>query len=174
MDNNNDTMISQCVIDGLEYVNTLQSYIPLFLEESNNIKYIQTISMNMRRKLPEPTRYIVYEILNRLTGFALEASSAFNEERTTTLPKPKTHIDYTLRIIWSQMNKTIDYQHIDKSNWKPVTWNPYEDIYYTFLQLTDYIGLKHFNIKHENNQKQQKQRKPSLSSSSSKYRKKIK
>jgi len=146
MENVESEAISKVVIAALKYTATLPSYTTTLIDDPDMTKIAKTISLDMRSKLPEAVRYVVFQIIVRLAAFASEQAAAFEEERTTALPKPRTDIDYTVRRIWLDFIQRIEKVYREKQSWNPLHWNPYTNVSQALRYIGVYIGDKHFAI----------------------------
>lgn len=143
------TSVAEVVVDALRYSSSVVDYVPVFLKEKNKRVMIKAISLDMRRRLPEATRYAAFLAIARLSEFASEAAEAFQEERTTALPKPKSHVDYTMRCIWGDFSKATLEEYQKTQAWQPLTWNPFVELNAALHALAAYVGDKHFGIEIE-------------------------
>lgn len=137
--------VQEVVLDALHFVNSLSSFIVIFLNEDDDNIAINTISQRMRGKLSKPVIFSALQMIMRLSEFAEESKNAFEQDRNPGLPIVKSHVDYTMRVIWikwvEQMTKYND------SQWSSVTNNPYENIWNGLEKLSTRIWRKHFNVK---------------------------
>lgn len=137
-----DEFIDHCVVDALRYVSTtLVALAPAAVTGSSSCKGdAQYVLLDMRRRIPEATRFICVQIFARLRVFAREADRAFHEERKPDLPKPRTDVDFTVRAIWDKLNAIVEAKYIAKADWKPVTWNPYHDLHRSIATIVKHVA----------------------------------
>ena len=139
-------LVAEVVVDSLKYTNSINAYIPVFLKEKDKNNMIKAISLDMRRRLPEATRYATFLIICRLSEFSSEAAEAFQEERTQKLPKPKTHTDYTVWKMWQEFNTLTEDEYNKTNGFQPLNWNPFIDLTQSLHALAVHVGDKHFGI----------------------------
>lgn len=139
-----DQFVDHCVLEALQYVcKTLVKIAPSSVTGSSNCKEdARSVLLDMRRKLPEATRFICLQMFVRLQAFARESDQAFHEERKPDLPSPRTDVDYTMRVIWNKLKKIVEAKYIAKADWKPVTWNPYHDLHRSIATISKYVAQR--------------------------------
>ena len=141
-----EALVDHCVVDALRYTDrTLKKLAPAAVAASRDPRNdANTISLDMRRSLPEATRFLSLQIFRRLAGFAAEAEQAFEDDRKQLLPAPKNDVDYTVRVIWKGLDRQVLDMYAAKADWKPDTWNPYGDFGRAMAVLVAFIERKHF------------------------------
>lgn len=145
MSNIDDEEVREIIINALRFTKRLESYLAVFLREDDDRIVIRSISQDMRRKLSAPTNYTVIQILMRICDLAAEHASAFEEERSPMLPRPKKHLDYTITHMWEKWADTIMSTY-ETTPFVPPDCNPFADVHDSLTRLVQHVGYKHFNL----------------------------
>lgn len=139
-----DPLVDHCVVEAIRYVDRIMvDLAPSAVAGAGHPRDdAHTVALDMRRRLPEATRFICLQMFHRLRAFAKEADQAFHEERKAVLPKPKNHVDYTMRVIWAKLEAIVEDKYRAKADWKPLTWNPYHDLHRSLAVLEKHIATQ--------------------------------
>ena len=141
--------IHKSVLNGLTFTD---AYLPdftdqvLFSEDVDIVQISKSLHKSMRTSVPVPSIFTSLKIMGRLQSYAEAQAKEFQVDSTFHVPKPKNHVDHTVKLIFKRWLKQVDQYISQNSDWQEHEWNPWTDLSHVLKEVLDYNGKVFFGI----------------------------
>lgn len=141
--------VCEAVKVGLAFVD---GFVPAV---TDNVLYSETVHPDqiykdlhkkLRRTVPVPAIYTTLLILQRVAEMARLQKNAMDQGDSAALPKSKTHVDYTVKKIFTKWTSQVSKYVHQNCDFQDDSWDPLEAVVTVLEESARYNLNKFFGI----------------------------